>query len=59
MPMSDDVLRITFSVQNREKMWRELAFPVLHRKVFLMIAHHGDQHFLGKRQKFAIGSIRP
>ena len=35
-------------------MRRQLAVRIFDGEVFLVIAHHRDQHFFGKREKFAI-----
>ena len=35
-------------------MRQQLAVRIFHRKIFLMVAHHRDQHFFRQRQKLRI-----
>ena len=54
MAVSYDAVGIAVGIQHGEKMWKELAAGVFNRKIFLMIAHHGDQNFLGQFEKLRI-----
>ena len=50
----DQSLRIAIGIQHREKMRQQLMVRIFKRKIFLMVAHHRDQHFFRQRQKLRI-----
>ena len=55
---ADNALRIPRHIHGGEEMWRQFPFAGLKGEVFLMITHHGDEHFLGKSERNA-GSKSP
>ncbi len=52
--VADDARRIALGVEHGQKMRRQPAARVLHREIFLVVAHHGDQHFFRQLEEFAI-----
>ena len=54
LPWRNEAVGIAVGVQHREEVRRSLPFGVFQREVLLVIAHHRDQHFFGKREKFGI-----
>ena len=52
--VTNETVRIAVGIQHREKMWQQLAAFVFQREVLLVIAHHGHQHFRGKREEFRL-----
>jgi hypothetical protein len=41
-------------IHDRDETRRELAMSVFHREIFLMVAHHRDQHLFGQRQELRV-----
>ena len=52
--MADQPLRIAVGIQHRQKMRQQLPVGIFDREIFLVIAHHRDQHFFRQRQKLRI-----
>ena len=52
--MPDQSLGIAVGIQHRQEMRQQLAAGIFHRKIFLMVAHHRDQHFFRQGQKFLV-----
>ena len=52
--MTNEAVGIAVGVEHGEEMRQQLAVGIFQRKVFLVVAHHGDQNFIGKREKFGI-----
>ena len=52
--VANQAVRISISVEHREKVRRQLSVGVFEREVLLVIAHDGDQNFGGQREKFGI-----
>ena len=47
-------LRISIGIQHRQKMGQQLTARIFQGKIFLMIAHDGDQHFFRQREELRI-----
>ena len=54
MPGPHQPLRVLREIDDRQKMRRQLARAILHREIFLVIAHHRDQNLFRKRQECRI-----
>ena len=54
MSMPDDALRITISIQHRQKIGGQLAIRIFHRKILLVVTHDRDQYFLRQFQEFRV-----
>ena len=48
--MADQPIGIAVGVEHRQKVRRQLAGGVFDREIFLMVAHHRDQHFFRQRE---------
>src|SRR5207244_2590406 len=54
MAVTNDAVRITVSIQYRQKVRQQFVIAVFDCKIFLVIAHHRDQNFFRKREEFGI-----
>ena len=52
--MPNQALRIAICIQHGQKVWQQLACGIFQRKIFLMIAHYGDQHFFRQLEVLSI-----
>ncbi len=52
--VADEPVGIAVGVQHGEEVRQQLAARIFQREIFLVIAHYGHQHFIGKREKFGI-----
>ena len=54
MAVTNDAVRITVSIQHRQKVRQQFVIAVFDCKIFLVITHHRDQNFFWKREVFGI-----
>src|SRR5207237_7197660 len=54
MDVTNDAVRITVSIQHRQKVRQQFVIAVFDCKIFLVITHHRDQNFFRKREVFGI-----
>ncbi len=50
MPCAHETLRVAIQIDHRQKMRRQMPVAPPHRKIFLVIAHHGNQNLLRQLQ---------
>src|SRR5713101_6031236 len=52
--MANQTAGVALRVEYGKKVWRQRAASIFHGEIFLMIAHHGDQHFFRQRKKLLV-----
>ena len=52
--VADQAIGIAGGIEHRQKMRQQLAVRIFNREIFLVVAHHRDQHFFGEREKLGI-----
>ena len=51
---ANQAFRIGIGVHHRDELWRKLSVAVFHRKIPLVVPHHGDEHFCRQFEKLRI-----
>ena len=52
--VADQSIGIAGRVEHREEMRQQLSVRIFDGKIFLVVAHHRDQHFFGQFEEFGI-----